>query len=263
MVPGWSGFNAAVSSNTPVPSVVGYCPVIEASPTELSTVYTVLKRSVEMGRKLGLEEIIIVMDLAIYAKAQEIVWKKPDEFSNVVLRMGAFHTAMTFIAILGKRFGDAGLSDLLIEAGIVAAGSISGVIEARQYNRAMRAHKLAMEAMQRLRLKSFQAWMHEKENTEYHAATEELDRVCATPTAETFTALLMSPECRQLLELFDEFCSTDRGKLAAFWDSYIYLVCLLLLFTRATREGIWSLHIFSIREMLPWVFAYDRTNYAR
>ena len=51
MVPGWSGFNAAVTSNTPVPSVVGYCPVIEASPTELPTVYTLLKRPVQMGRK--------------------------------------------------------------------------------------------------------------------------------------------------------------------------------------------------------------------
>ena len=134
MVPGWSGFNAAVTSNTPIPSVVGYCPVIEASPTELSTVYTLLKRSVQMGRKLGQAEVIIVMDLAIYAKAQEIVWKQTGEFSNVVLRMGAFHTAMTFIAVLGKRFGDAGLSDLFIEAGIVASGSVSGVLEGRQYN---------------------------------------------------------------------------------------------------------------------------------
>ena len=61
-VPGWSGFNAAVSSTTPAPSVVGYCPVIEASSTELLTVYTLLQKSVEMGRMLGLDEIIIVMD---------------------------------------------------------------------------------------------------------------------------------------------------------------------------------------------------------
>jgi hypothetical protein len=37
MVPGWSGFNAVVSRSIPVPSVVGYCPVIDAHPTELST----------------------------------------------------------------------------------------------------------------------------------------------------------------------------------------------------------------------------------
>ena len=45
--------------------------------------------------------------------------------------MGAFHTAMTFLAVLEKRFGDAGLSDLVIEAGIVASGSMSGVLEGR------------------------------------------------------------------------------------------------------------------------------------
>ncbi len=40
-VPGWSGFNAAVA-DSPIPSVsvVGYCPMIDASPTELPTVYT-------------------------------------------------------------------------------------------------------------------------------------------------------------------------------------------------------------------------------
>ena len=77
--------------------------------------------------------------------------------------------------------------------------------------------------------------------------------------------MLASPECKRLLELYDDFCRNDRGKLAAFWDSYIALVCLLLRFIRATREGntYWSMHIHSIREMLHWVFAYNRTNYAR
>lgn len=150
-VPGWSGFNAAVSMATPVPCVIGYCPVIEASPTELSTVYTILKRSVEMGRKLNLEEVIVVMDQAIYAKAQEVVWKKSEEFNNVVLRLGTFHTTMTFMSVIG----DAGLSDILVQSGIVAAGSVSGVLEGHKYNRSLRTHKIVMEAMQRLRLKSF------------------------------------------------------------------------------------------------------------
>ena len=233
MVLSWSGFNASVTSNTPVPSVVGYCPVIEASPTELSTVYTLLKRSVQMGRKLGQAEVIIVMDLAIYAKAQEIVWKQTGEFSNVVLRMGAFHTAMMFIAVLDKRFGDAGLSDLFIEAGIVASGSVSGVLEGHQYNRAMRAHKIVMEAMQWLRLKSFREWLYENEKEEYQAAAGELEKVFIKPCAELFN-MLATFECRRLLELYGDFCQTNRTKLAAFWDSYIDLVCLLLRFTRTT-----------------------------
>ena len=62
---------------------------------------------------------------------------------------------MTYLAVIGKKCGDAGLSDLFIEAGIVAAGSVSGVVEGRQYKRAMQAHKIVMEAMQRLCNKSF------------------------------------------------------------------------------------------------------------
>ena len=120
-----------------------------------------------------------------------------------------------------------------------------------------------MEAMQRLRLKSFREWLYENEKEEYQAAAGELDKVCIKPSAELFNEMLATFECRRLLELYDDFCQTNRTKLAAFWDSYIDLVCLLLQFTRATREGSWSLHISSVREMLPWVFAYDRTNYAR
>ena len=33
---------------------------------------------------------------------------------------------MAFLHVLGKRFGDGGLQDMLIESGVVAAGAISG-----------------------------------------------------------------------------------------------------------------------------------------
>ncbi len=34
-------------------------------------------------------------------------------------------------------------------------------------------------------------------------------------------------------------------------------------FIRSIREGDWNLHLACIRDMLPWMFAYDRTNYSR
>ena len=75
--------------------------------------------------------------------------------------------------------------------------------------------------------------------------------------------MLASQEGKRLLELYDEFCRIDRRKLAAFCDSYISLGCMLLRFTRATRESNWSIHISSTREMLHWVSANNWTNYAR
>ena len=60
----------------------------------------------------------------------------------------------------------------------------------------MRAHKIVMEAMQRLRLKSFKEWLEENENDAYKASTEELDIVLANLSADTLTAMLASPECK-------------------------------------------------------------------
>ena len=62
-----------------------------------------------MAKKLPQQDVVVVFDQAIYAKAQEILWKRVPTLSNVVARMGGFHTSMTCLAILGKRFGDVGL----------------------------------------------------------------------------------------------------------------------------------------------------------
>lgn len=136
-IPSWTGFNTMLQEPHRE-SQVGYCPVIDASPTEFSTVYNILKRSQEMADQLDQHDVVIVFDQAIYAKALEIQWQHQEEFQRMVIRLGAFHTICAFLAAIG----DAGLSDILIESGIVASGSVSGVLEGRHYNRAVRTHKV-------------------------------------------------------------------------------------------------------------------------
>ena len=62
---------------------------------------------------------------------------------------------------------------------------------------------------------------------------------------------------------YKEHCKEDNGPLKLFWNSYLEMVELLMNFVRATREGNWDLHLECIKEMLPWVFPFDHTNYAR
>lgn len=52
-VPGWSSFNAIVHPQTPTRTNIGYCPMIDASPTEFCTVYTVMKNVQAMMASLG------------------------------------------------------------------------------------------------------------------------------------------------------------------------------------------------------------------
>ena len=169
-VPDWSGFNAALSlSKVPPVSRIGYLPVINQSPTELATVHQVLKNAVNVAKQQGQDDIVVVVDQSIYAKAQELLWmaavEEPDKFGNVVVRMGGFHVRGVMLAIIGKRFGDAGLCDLLVESELVAQGSVDGVISGKHFNRAMRAHKALAEALETMRCQEFEVWMESQEGS--------------------------------------------------------------------------------------------------
>ena len=49
------------------------------------------------------------------------------QIRKLVLRLGAFHITDTLLAVIGKRFQDAGLKDLGIEVGIITKGSIAAM----------------------------------------------------------------------------------------------------------------------------------------
>ena len=54
VIPAWTVFNIKIIEGRGLrESRVGYCPVIEASPTELPTVYSLLQRSLQMADQLG------------------------------------------------------------------------------------------------------------------------------------------------------------------------------------------------------------------
>ena len=92
-------------------------------------------------------------------KVFKVKCKEYEKFKPIVLRLGTFHTLGTLISIIGKRFLHAGLKDLFIKAGVVAEGSVSAVLEGRNYNRGVRVHKLAYKAF--MRVEGFYPWLDE------------------------------------------------------------------------------------------------------
>ena len=139
--------------------------MIPASSTEYSTIYTVMKQVRNMMEALNQRHSVITFDLAIYMKAKEVHWRLPEELKNTVIRMGGFHIALNFLAVIGKRFQDSGLEDLLVESGIYGGNTASVLLKGKSYNRGVRAHKLTMEAMLRLLWLSFTKWVLQKKKS--------------------------------------------------------------------------------------------------
>ena len=48
-----------------------------------------------------------------------------------------------------------GLSDILLEAGLISSGSLQGVLSGKHYDRAMHCHKILVECLERLLLSQY------------------------------------------------------------------------------------------------------------
>ena len=154
----------------------------------------------------------------------------------------------------------------MIESGVIAEGSVVGVLEGLKYNRAVRCHKLLYEALLRLTWEGFLSWMQSKRNDFMEDSFDDYVQFTENICQETFTEMLSKPALQTTAESFWEYLDHLRisgGNLASFWMTYIDIVQIMLDLLRPSREGNWLLHLSAIHDMIPWCFSYDKQNYAR
>ena len=207
-VSSWTGFNIRTRDIDVCKDNVGYLPTVNSPATDMSTVYKVLQNSLDIMHSLDLQNIVCVFDQALYAKASEIKWKHSGKFGCIILRMGVFHTICNLMSTIGKRFQDAGLRDICIESGVISEGSITGVMEGRKYNRAVRLHKMVYEAMMILAWKGFLAWLTEKHSQYIDDLTEPLQLIasfCEGPSQDSLFTVSCNATCITIFKLFNEY----------------------------------------------------------
>ena len=113
---------------------------------DFNTIFTILKHAQAKSAIVGKTDMVITFDPAINSKAKQLQWRFSAEFSKVVIRIGAFHIALYYLPLMGKKYARSGLNDLLVESGVYGAGAVLVLMKGKAYNRGVRAHKLLMEA---------------------------------------------------------------------------------------------------------------------
>ena len=186
---------------------------------------------------LGLTCTDLVLDHAIYAKALEVLQNPNNadlkEFIN--LRMGGFHACRSFLAVIGKRFGSAGLLDLIVEACLSGPESVNQILNGKEYNYGIRICKVIFEALQRAKLDVLEERKKEQHTNflECEAFTELIKKREST----MFNTCLQSLSA--LFDTYDEFeikiRNGDFGPKAMFWQSYLDMVQILLDFVKSIR----------------------------
>ena len=222
--------------------------------------------------KLGLTGTDVVLDMAIYAKAVEVMMNPSyiDLKKFIVLRVVGFHTMCIFIAIIGKRFADAGLRDVVIEANLLGESSVNQIFEGKHYNNAIRTLKYLYDAVKRHMIDSFVQMKSEQidqidEGYEELVNSEKLQNFLSSSTKLSLDTLSRNHEevVAEIHSYEDSLLSGSLGPTASVWSSFLQMVQILFDFSRSIKTGNWKLHMQSTEDMLPWMFGYDRPNYAR
>lgn len=143
-VPGWSGFNQLLSTDGSQPTNVGPLPIINAPAHGFDTLWPVILQCQAMTKlREGNYTVVTMQDEALYNKAKMLQWAKTEEFKNVVIMLGGFHTQMTFSKAIGKYLASSGICDMWIESEIFGETTAENIMKGKLWNRVIRAHKLS------------------------------------------------------------------------------------------------------------------------
>ena len=145
-VPGWTGFLSSTERSPLRLTAIDYYPVINHPITEYKTVQECLRVAKEVGQGY----VITTFDLGVCMKAFPLMWQNPEKYRDHVILIGTFHLECAFMKILGKIMKGSGLSDIIIEAGLISSGSVAGVMQGKHYDRAVHCNKVVLEALESL-----------------------------------------------------------------------------------------------------------------
>ena len=256
-IPSSTSSNAFLpEQNLPVATTC-YLPFIRAPPTDLTTIYTILRRLVQITEKLDQSHIFGTAECAIYSKAQHILWNKPALLDGkVTMRLGGMHLNMAYISSIRKLYGDGDLRSMLVDSDIYAPPTARLMLEGKQVSRGNRSMKLMLEALYRLYQEAFWASMQQRDQTYLRRNdTTQLVRDIQQPfasgdreSARLLSKQLESEHIATLQALQREITAAGRVQSATFahWETFMQGVGTLLRVLRAERDGLFELHLIAV-----------------
>ena len=90
-----------------------YPPLIDAAPTDSSTMMTVLVKAMQQAEQTCQSYTVITCNQQLHKILVNIKWVNTTKFCNVILRLGGMHFLVSFIGCVGNLMTNSGLQDIL------------------------------------------------------------------------------------------------------------------------------------------------------
>ena len=247
----WTSFNRKHSCINPEQSTIGYMPIIQAPAHELGTLNTIVQRVLYVTASLKQKHAVITVDQTLFPGLMELKLTVPQYRDVLIPRLGGLHISMNFLKVLGQHTADSRLADMWIESGILGPNSAEKALNGKSYAKGIRAHKLTLQAMWRLVLPQLLPYIENEDQQ----LTEDIVKAARLDTPDALDFLVTSMASAQFCNIMASFiASKEHDVNFQYWWKYMDMVCILLMFIRAQCYGLWELHLYSFKRMLPFFF---------
>lgn len=262
-LPSWRGFMEVLSFDLPQDSVsrIVCLPFINEPPSKHTSINTAIVHAMAECKRLKQKTCIVTFDQPLFIKATEIVAGN-DEMKNVVVRLGGFHTIMSFVGSIGYIMEGSGLED--IWGTVYAAESVKNMMSGKAFSRALRAHILTYTAIGTYLYKHMADELSLIDLKKYDTfVRQQLTDWNENPPSYNFCQHDVT-----LNEMSEVFLSQlnllkSNGPTAKLFVQYFEMVTIALQFIEAERLGNWQLHLQSVKKMLPFFHASGHFLYAK
>ena len=156
-----------------------------------------------------------------------------------------------------EKYQPNGLDEALIEAEIYGPNTLEQIKGGKHYKRSFNAFLTIYLAL-------FELYSKEalSDKVVLRIAAEEVIAQQSENGEWSLTELVDDLQELGTFSLVNEFDSQLKGQ-PKLYRNFMKLVGIMLLFVRASPQGLWELHLASLEMFVKFFFAYDQQNYAR
>ena len=271
----WPGYMQSVCDGEhPGACHVEFLSLVDKNPGDYDCIYSTLMYVSDQAKALRLPSVCITFDQPLYMKALDVVFKAQ---LDIVVRLGGFHTMMSYMGSIGHIMRGSGIEDILLL--LFGENTIEHILSGKAYAKAIRSHLLIQAALKQLLLQylcntnagdncSTQTVSIDDDNGQLSLAQSHVSTLESVYEGMSSCGYVADSACDSL-GIFNQQLERvkcmlqNQCRTARLWILYIDLVDVLCKFLIGERTGNWLLHLHALQNMLPLFSVTGHANYAR
>ncbi|KAG1650842.1 hypothetical protein GQR58_027696 [Nymphon striatum] len=295
--PAWSGLMQMVhTGDHPGQSSVLFLPMIDMDPGNMSCVQSTLQFICQHASRYKVTPVI-TFDQPLWWKALEVIESQPvnSQIRSIVLRLGGFHTEMSFVSSIGHIMAGSGLQELLET--IYANSTVTHMLNGKAIQRAVRGLLLvdaALNAMMvsaefnipppRMVPRGNAVDVEDDVNVNdgpdsdpavtQHDPSDDATLSDLEKIGNLYDGLLtgnstVEDACQseELIRVTDRLQTSQQSmkssRTAKLWLQFMKMMEILRKFLKGERLGLWEFHMTAMYEMMPYLAASGHNLYTK